>query len=326
MNVNTTYNINILKAFKEPPAKVDYVLPSMIAGTVGALIAQGGTGKSMLALQIAMSIACGDDFADLFPSQKLKQGKVVYLAAEDPDVVVRQRVFSLASYLNYDQQQTIAKNLLISPITESVDIRLSSVQADITNLAVGCRLLILDTLRCFHFGDENSNKEMSEVLNAMRTIAFKSGCSIVFLHHTNKLSATNGGNDAQQASRGSSVLVDNVRWQAYLTNMSAKEAKYFGISSEQIGSYVRFGLNKVNYGTQLKPIWLKRDKGGVLSNANLDHSKQIEIDSKVKNNANKQFEVVKTEGSKPTTTKESNWPNQTAITKTSTRNKSYKEL
>ncbi len=51
--------INILEAFAAPPPPLDYVLPNMVAGTVGALVSPGGAGKSMLALQLAAQIAGG---------------------------------------------------------------------------------------------------------------------------------------------------------------------------------------------------------------------------------------------------------------------------
>ena len=45
--------IDILASFTELPPPIDYVLPNMVAGTVGALVSPGGAGKSMLALQLA---------------------------------------------------------------------------------------------------------------------------------------------------------------------------------------------------------------------------------------------------------------------------------
>ena len=38
--------INILEAFAAAPPPLDYVLPNMVAGTVGALVSPGGAGKS----------------------------------------------------------------------------------------------------------------------------------------------------------------------------------------------------------------------------------------------------------------------------------------
>ncbi len=61
--LSRTQVINILEAFAAAPPPLDYVLPNMVAGTVGALVSPGGAGKSMLALQLAAQIA-GAPFAD----------------------------------------------------------------------------------------------------------------------------------------------------------------------------------------------------------------------------------------------------------------------
>lgn len=55
--------INILEAFAAAPPPLDYVLPNMVAGTVGALVSPGGAGKSMLALQLAAQIAVLNQWA-----------------------------------------------------------------------------------------------------------------------------------------------------------------------------------------------------------------------------------------------------------------------
>ncbi|WP_256380367.1 AAA family ATPase [Oceanimonas sp. GK1] len=57
--------LDLMSAFTETPPQIDYVLPNMIAGTVGALIAPGGAGKSILALQLATQIAGGPDLLGL---------------------------------------------------------------------------------------------------------------------------------------------------------------------------------------------------------------------------------------------------------------------
>ncbi len=57
--------INILEAFAAAPPPLDYVLPNMVAGTVGALVSPGGAGQSMLALQLAAQIAGGPDLLEV---------------------------------------------------------------------------------------------------------------------------------------------------------------------------------------------------------------------------------------------------------------------
>lgn len=58
--------IDISQAFEVLPPPIDFIWPGFIAGTVGALVAPGATGKSYWALQAAMSVACHVPDGDLF--------------------------------------------------------------------------------------------------------------------------------------------------------------------------------------------------------------------------------------------------------------------
>lgn len=81
--------LDIAEAFNSAPEPVDYVLPNMVAGTVGALVSPGGAGKSMLVLQLAMQIAGGSDLLEI---GELNHGTVTYLPAEDPLITIHHRL------------------------------------------------------------------------------------------------------------------------------------------------------------------------------------------------------------------------------------------
>jgi replicative DNA helicase len=51
--------VDLAAAFSGPPPELDWVWPGFLAGTVGVLVAAGGTGKSYWALQAAMAVADG---------------------------------------------------------------------------------------------------------------------------------------------------------------------------------------------------------------------------------------------------------------------------
>ncbi len=57
--------IDVLAAFECEPPVLDFIWPGFLAGTVGALVAPGATGKSFWALEAAMSIACSVAGGDL---------------------------------------------------------------------------------------------------------------------------------------------------------------------------------------------------------------------------------------------------------------------
>ncbi|KAG1246205.1 hypothetical protein G6F65_020809 [Rhizopus arrhizus] len=83
-----------------------------------------------------------------------------------------------------------------------------------------------------------------------------------------------GAGDQQQASRGSSVLVDNIRWQSYLSGMTQAEAEEWGVDEGQRGYFVRYGVSKANYGAPFQECWFRRHEGGVLKPAVLERQKR----------------------------------------------------
>ncbi|MCA2448021.1 MULTISPECIES: AAA family ATPase, partial [Vibrio] len=109
--------IDILASFTELPPPIDYVLPNMVAGTVGALVSPGGAGKSMLALQLAAQIAGGPDLLDV---GELRTGPVIYLPAEDPPTAIHHRLHALGERLTDEQRQAVADGLLIQPLIGSL--------------------------------------------------------------------------------------------------------------------------------------------------------------------------------------------------------------
>jgi len=103
--------LDIRKSFSEEPRPLDLVLPGMIAGTVGALVAQGGAGKSWLALEIAFAVAGGPDILQLgVPAT----GPVLYLPAEDPSLAIEHRLFAARDAVSGSVDR-LADNLEIIP-------------------------------------------------------------------------------------------------------------------------------------------------------------------------------------------------------------------
>lgn len=260
--------IDLRAAFANKPPPLDYVLPSMVCGTVGALVSPGGVGKSMLVLQIAAQIAGGPDLLGL---GELSTGPVIYLPAEDPPAAIHHRLHALGAYLSDEQHQAVAAGLLIQPLIGSQPNIMKPSWFDwLRRASEGRRLMVLDTLRRFHIEEENSSGPMAQVIGRMEAIAAETGCSIVFLHHASKGAAMMGAGDQQQASRGSSVLVDNIRWQSYLSGMTQGESEEWGVEDSQRGYFVRYGVSKANYGTPFQERWFRRHEGGVLKPAVLE--------------------------------------------------------
>lgn len=260
--------VNIQAAFENPGPRLNFLIPGMIRGSVGSLVAPGGAGKSIFALQLAVWLTSGADLLG-FGEAPTDQA-VAYLSAEDPLPVLAERLFAMSGLLTDHQKQVVEDNLLVMPLDGIRPNLLSPTWITaLHGLAEENDLIILDTLRRFHGCDENDGGSMARLLGHLELIASRTGCSILFLHHTSKAALWNQAGDQQQASRGSSVLTDNVRWQGYLTGMTPGEAKKYGITTEPISHYVRFGVSKANYHAAVHPKWFVRGTAGVLQPINL---------------------------------------------------------
>lgn len=247
----------------EAPPPLREILPGLILATVAAIISPGGTGKSILLLQLLLKIA---GIADLLGfGEKYVEGKVAYMPAEDPKEVLQHRLFALQRYLTPAQYASAPERITIHPLVGQMpDINKTKWFDEIRRAAEGRLLLAIDTLRRFHRAEENHTGEMSDVIGKFEMISHETGCVIMFAHHTAKAAALNGQVDQQQASRGASVLTDNIRWQAYLMGVTAESAKELELDPEERGYFVRFGLSKSNYGPPVAERVLRRTEGGIL--------------------------------------------------------------
>lgn len=265
--------IDIATAFSTTPKPLDFVLPGMLSGTVGALVSPGGAGKSMMALQLATLVAGGADLAGF--DAAIPHGRVVILAAEDPAEALEHRLHALGGHLDASQRELVAESVDILPLLGyGFDVMTSEWYDWMLQQARGTRLLIVDTLRRIHTLDENDSGHMAGLLAQLERIVHLTGCTILFLHHSSKAAAMQGQGDVQQASRGSSVLVDNIRWQSYMATMTRDEATKYSVDEDRRGFFVRWGVSKQNYGKPIAECWLQRHEGGVLLPASLSEPRR----------------------------------------------------
>jgi len=201
--------IDIMAAFEEEPPTLDFIWPGFLAGSVGALVAPGATGKSFWALEAAMAVACGVPGGDILGLAPAAAGRVVYLAAEDPEPALVCRLHTLGAHLGQTAREAIAERLLLEPILgKRLNILDESHLSRVIEVCTDARLLVLDTLSRIHTLDENDNGQMARLVSQLEHIAAQTGCAVLFLHHVSKASARERG-DEQQAARGASALVDN---------------------------------------------------------------------------------------------------------------------
>ncbi len=134
--------------------------------------------------------------------------------------------------------------------------------------AEGRRLMVLDTLRRFHIEEENASGPMAQVIGRIEAMRHRYRVLYRVPAPCRQGAAMMGAGDQQQASRGSSVLVDNIRWQSYLSSMTSAEAEEWGVDDDQRRFFVRFGVDKANYGAP----FADRCVGGMTAGCSSPHA------------------------------------------------------
>ena len=223
-----------------PPDYEFCVNPLIPMGAVTLLVGHGGTGKSLLALKMAIHTALGISVL----GAKTSGGTVAYLSLEDPETIVWRRIFKIFHGLPEEVRQRAdeleAKMLLICrygilthiAVNNSGKIEPAQIADDLSALLQwhGIKCIFVDTLVRTHTLPENDNAQMGALLVAFEKIVKKTGCAVVLIHHLPK--SSDGKFPA--AARGASAITSNARSAMVLKSVDDKEADSFaeeGINS-----------------------------------------------------------------------------------------------
>lgn len=106
--------VSISDIYSAPSPEPAFVWAGRIPrGHVTLLSAHGGVGKSMLALQLSVAVACGADFL----GAGTEQGRVLFFSGEDGGPVLRHRLGFICAHFNA-QPDDLAKSLTILDATD----------------------------------------------------------------------------------------------------------------------------------------------------------------------------------------------------------------
>lgn len=280
---------------KPPEREFLYTGPgAMPAGEVTVTAGQGGCGKSLLALHLALSLASGIDClsgAYKFARSGEKQ-RVVICMAEDDAQEIERRVWRVRQHL----LETTGQELDLSTLTvfpRNGDARLVIKDAG-GNLyptlgfkqlvgvmrAQSPRLLILDPLSVVAGDAEGDNRDAAFVMTLLTqlTQVGSTRCTVNVLAHVSKMSIdSKGGQQAKHraaaeaalsralsptAVRGSSAIVDGSRWTQTMCLVPADIKKALGADPHQ--QIVAYSVGKTNYGPRLEIAYFENRNGILL--------------------------------------------------------------
>lgn len=251
---------------------LDFVLPGLLAGSVGMIVGQGAVGKSFLAMQIGLAIASGRTVAGGLWSPG-GTGPVTMVFGEDKPEILQERLYWLRQNEGIGDEEA-------ARIDEKLDIRsgygfdlriLAKTRdgleegpfyATLLSLAHGQRALAIDPTAFLTDAEENDNGAMTRFMQTLQRVARETGCTIIVLHHTSK--GGEGDREEWTAARGASALTTAVRWQVNLRPPAKGEVEELGIGEAERATWVRVAITKSNYGETPPAAWLRRAKGGIL--------------------------------------------------------------
>jgi len=200
-----------------PP--IEYIVDPLIeAGTVNVIYSEPGEGKTLICLDMGVTIGKGEQTWLGFP---IKKCNVLFIDEETGEPHLMRRMGEVMRGHDADEQTPI-----YSISYARFDLAKNSDYIELTNLIniANAGLVIIDALSDIAPGrNENSTDEMKPVLMNLRHIAADTGAAIILIHHANK----------QGGYRGASTIKADVDLM---------------IKVEKENDTITFTSNKVRYG------------------------------------------------------------------------------
>lgn len=181
-----------------PPT--DYLIKGLIdRKSLTVIYGPPSCGKTFCAIDIAYRIACGITWR----GRRVKQGLVVYIAAEAGESILRRFDAWLRENLSEAREDPVplhvitrAANLLF---TDDVEELITSVKERVDEARQPLALIVIDTLsRSIPGGDENAVKDMTRVIEFADRVRDEIKASTLIVHHS--------GKDDTKGARGSNSL------------------------------------------------------------------------------------------------------------------------
>lgn len=275
----STNNFQLISAGKllaSPPQARSWLIKDFLpSNIVAALIAAGGTGKSYLAMHIAVSAASGSSlFGKFIPS---KTAKVVFISGEDDETEIKRRLHAVTQGMPIALKTNVDNNLnfidladdfaLFTQKPASGEVQITDVPVKLVDLIKqsagdSIDLIIVDPVSRFRGGEENSASDTTRFVQSLQHLRDHLGATVLALHHVNKGAKTNG--TSQNNSRGSSAFIDGVRLVYELNALSDSEIEKAYGQQIIMPRVVTLNSVKSNYGVPIDPLILCKRTDGSL--------------------------------------------------------------
>ncbi|WP_336489723.1 AAA family ATPase [Methylobacterium nigriterrae] len=198
---------------KPVPRRLWHVNGLIPANNVTLLGGDGGTGKSLLALQLACSTARGCSWIEYKP----RKGRVIFLSAEDDIDELHRRLDDVAR--GYRCELSDLSDLVIVPLAGEDAVLAApkghgsnmlettplwrTIEAKVAELKP--TLVVLDTLADLFGGEENARVQARQFISLLRGLALKQETTVVLLAHPSQSGMASGSGSSGSTSWNNSV-------------------------------------------------------------------------------------------------------------------------
>ncbi|WP_136644657.1 AAA family ATPase [Tabrizicola sp. YIM 78059] len=216
-----------------PVPERDWLVPDLIpARNVTLLYGDGGAGKSLLALQLAVAVALGRPWLGL----PVKAGTALFPSAEDEEDelhrrladIVRHEGARLADLTGLTIRSLAGEDAMLARLGDFGRLVSSDLYAEIEALLEAQRpaLLVLDTLADLFPGNENDKAQARAFVGLLKRLAIRHECAVVMLAHPSLSGMSSGsgtsGNVAWSGSARSRLYLERVTQDGHEANPDAR--------------------------------------------------------------------------------------------------------
>lgn len=198
---------------EEAPPREWHVQDWIPAKTVHMLAGDGGSGKSLLGIQLAVATGTG---ADWLGHDVSKPGVALYYGAEDDKDELHRRFADVCRGLEVDPAEHRGRVLLRSAVAEDTVFAtvakdgkvkptavLKSIEREVATLQP--TLVVLDTLANLHALDPNSQEQAKAFVSLLVGFCQRFGCTILLLAHPSRTGMASGDGDGFSVGWSNSV-------------------------------------------------------------------------------------------------------------------------
>lgn len=184
--------------------------------TVTMLSGDGGVGKSLLALQLAIAVASNTQWLGL----AAENGPVIYASAEDERNEIHRRALDIAKAEGLALPADVhvvdlaGRDAIMGALDQAGMIKPTALWKRLVRRVaqVRPRLIVLDTLADVYAGNENVREQVRQFVGQLRGLAIDYDCAVLLLSHPS-LTGMGSGSGAS----GSTAWNNSVRSRLYLT-------------------------------------------------------------------------------------------------------------